>query len=143
MSFDTSFHLRTSFHDRSDADYDDLIRQGEEEINKKQQTFEKCLRLQTLIDDIVNKKAEYHPRPCVEGWCFGTMTPHRSRIDRRIESLNNHLKACNQISAKESAMQQEKRKYIHEENLKKLELEARLKGKHEVQTVETKHGIFS
>ncbi len=78
--------LHATFTDASDTDYDKLV----ETTRKKMKNSDPTTSLREIsvaISMLKNLRTEYRIRPCFEGYCFGVVTPHRSRIDRRIQAL--------------------------------------------------------
>ncbi|KKL64369.1 hypothetical protein LCGC14_2165730 [marine sediment metagenome] len=80
--------LHSSFSDASDTDYDRFI----EKTRKKMESTDPTASLREISVAITVLKSlhnEYYRRPCVEGYALGLFTPHRSRIIRRIKTLED------------------------------------------------------
>lgn len=154
--------MRSSFHDKSETDYDNTIA----ETALRMEDCTPCQRV-TEIDWLVARLAQIRPtyraRPCMENYCwsglFGFMVPHRSRIDRRIEAFKGeriaHERECqdtlaeqarNDAKAKDDADRQhqlniEDKKISSRERIAAAEVEARCRSTEVVETKTQRHGL--
>lgn len=81
------FEMESSFSDASDTDYDRSIDTTRGTIRTRVNPCDVYSDFSSLIAKLTGLKREYYRRPCIEGYCFLLFTPHRDRIQRRIDTL--------------------------------------------------------
>ncbi len=87
--------MRSTFHDMSNTDYDNLIRETNEAMQESD-SCEKVDKLDSLIKNLKNTESTYFPRPCFEGFCLGFFIPHREKIRGRVATLSEEKKIYEQ-----------------------------------------------
>lgn len=116
-----------------------------------------------LITSLAQHKSTYRIRPCVEGYCwsglFTFMTPHRSRIDRRIEAFKGertvHESECKDFLRDQDKLERKEEsvadrtlkraiaqnKIDSQERIAKEEIAARSRSTEVVETKTQRHGL--
>lgn len=80
--------LSVTFNDTKDnTDYDKAIMHTKTTIKASHDPCQSFEMISQLIATLNIMKSNYMPRPCIAGGCLGVFTPHRDRIDRRIERI--------------------------------------------------------
>ncbi len=88
-----TWEMNSIFSDASNSSYDQTIELYRKKTKDSCSPCETYEHLATLTAELVRLKGEYRTRPCFEGFCFYLFTPHKSRIQKRIDSLEAEQKA--------------------------------------------------
>jgi hypothetical protein len=148
--------MRAIFHDRDDGySYDQSI-ENARKIMEDCTPCQSVRELDWLINRLEQHKSEYSRRPCVEGFClsslFKFMTPHRSRITRRINVLRGerdiHGTSCEDFKKTEQDERNKNHEILLQErqlsadkDMFKSEIDARANSKTITSTIKTEEGI--
>lgn len=142
--------MQNSFSDTSDTDYDRAIA----DTRKRMERCEPCSNdreLLSLITRLEQMKQTYYTVPCLEGYCLGLFTPHRQRIDRRINAFKEEQKIHNadckdylaensRLFDRETSLKIKELELQHDANIEKHRVDAQKSSVEE--TTIRKTGVF-
>lgn len=147
------YSMRAFFHDTNlKVDYDRKIEDTRSRMQTSCNPCQSLREMQTLVNSIkTGDLPRYYSRPCIEGFCwsslFSFMTPHRSRINRRIQTLEQEIQSihqpdCNMFlmhkkeeQEREQALKSEQQKLNAEIEKARIEAEARTKSEEQTTTI--------
>ena len=83
-----------SFHDEDlRFEYDEQVRMLKKNLPKLS-ACEAATHLQGTMNALNNILDTYWPRPCMAGFCWHILTPHRDRIRARLSLIRNTWSLC-------------------------------------------------
>ncbi len=81
------FIMESLFADASDTNYDRTIDSARNVISTLDNPCDVATTFLALTTKLKGLQMEYYRLPVIDGYCFNLVTPHRDRIQRRIDTL--------------------------------------------------------
>ncbi len=115
----------------SDFDSNQVYDRSIATAKNRMKTLDPCSSMRemsALLSKLSAQQGEYYRVPLPEGYCLGLMTPHRSRISRRISALTlerdtYHVQMCTEYARSQTVTAEKEKHERTLESNRKIEIE--------------------